>query len=95
MSLSHQTIALNSSTPTLISLANTDIPDFAREANITIQNLDTTSKVYIGSSSVTTSNFGIKLVPGDVISLTIPPSEKLYAVADASINVSILKIILS
>lgn len=93
MSLSHQIITLNSSTPTLISLSNADIPDFSREANITVQNLDGSSNVYIGSSTVSTSDFGLQMVPGDVISLTIAPLEKLYAVADASVDVAILKII--
>jgi hypothetical protein len=64
-------------TPTRISP-----PAVHSGVDITIQNLST-SDVYIGSSAVTTSDYGYKLAAGQAISFVLKSKDELYAVTTA------------
>lgn len=95
MSLNQNIVSVGSSA-TLVSLPKSQEPDQMQTLTISIQNTDTAANIYVGNSSVTNSSYGIKLVPGDVISLTVNPFEFIYAVSDAVLgysNVAILEII--
>lgn len=52
--------------------------------DITIQNVDESAYVYIGGSSVTTSNYGFRLAPGSAISFELPPKDSIYAISDTN-----------
>ena len=52
--------------------------------DITIQNIDSEAYVYIGSSTVTSSSYGFRLIPGGAISFELPPKDSLYAVSDTN-----------
>jgi hypothetical protein len=51
---------------------------------ITVQNTDSSNFVYLGGQGVTTTAFGVKLIPGAIVSLDLNGIDALYAVASAS-----------
>jgi len=76
-------------TPTRVSP-----PKVHSGVDITIQNLDTAANVYIGSSTVSTMDFGYKLAAGQAISFVLKSNDELYAISDATpaSNVAILTV---
>lgn len=50
--------------------------------DVTIQNVGS-SIIYIGSESVTTSNYGFKLAADAAFSVELPGSDSLYAVSES------------
>lgn len=58
---------------------------------ISVQNTDLSAPLYIGNESVTTSNYGIKLAPGQMWSADLGPNDKLYAVGSSTVAVLILE----
>lgn len=59
--------------------------------DVIIQN-NSAGDLYLGSSSVTTSSYGFKLVAGTAMSLRLSGREELYGVASSSININILTV---
>jgi hypothetical protein len=49
--------------------------------DITIQNLESETYVYIGGEYVTSSNFGYRLAPNSAISFELPGRNALYAIS--------------
>jgi len=78
-----------SSTPTRISP-----PKVHSGVDITIQNVDSSANVYIGSSTVSTTNYGYKLAANQAISFVLKSNDDLYAITDAAptSNVAILTV---
>ena len=94
MSLTHSIVALNASTSTILTLPNTQEPDYSHDITISVQNLDTSITVYLGSSSVTSSNYGFALAPNAVFSMDLLPTDDLYAIAASGTpNVALIKVI--
>lgn len=58
---------------------------------ISVQNTDLLAPLYIGSESVTTSYYGIKLAPGQMWSADLGPYDRLYAVGSSTVAVLILE----
>lgn len=84
-----QTRMAVTSTAAAISTAGA-LPDGKREGyRILIQNTDTVA-VYVGNASVTTSTYGYKLDPGDVLDWRITADEVLYLVTASTATVSVL-----
>lgn len=87
MALSHSLVTLNSSTATLLNSNPTvtvgpETRNTYQYGTISVQNTDASITVYLGSSSVTSSSYGVQLVAGASITLdSLSPSEKLYAIA--------------
>lgn len=53
--------------------------------SMTIQNTHATNILYVGDANVTSSAYGIRMNPGDVISFdSIPASNLIYAVGSAT-----------
>lgn len=50
--------------------------------DITIQNINSSSSVFIGGQGVTTSNYGFRLSPAQAISFELPGLDSLYAIAE-------------
>jgi len=71
---------------TLSDSAATELTPGARHSglDVTIQNVDETAVVYIGGSTVTTSDYGFKLTPGAGFSIELNPNDRLYAIADTN-----------
>lgn len=83
MALNHQNYTLSNVTPTIITV---DSGNLALPAiDMSIQNLSSTAFVYIGNSSVTSTNFGFRIDPGAVLSIDeVMWKDEIYAVADTN-----------
>ena len=53
---------------------------------LVIQNVDATNYIYIGSSSVSSSNYGFMIYPSQAFTIELRPYDRIYAVASAAIN---------
>jgi len=73
--------------PTLLTISDT----VEGSNTISVQNTDPSETVYMGSSSVTSNSYGIKLAPGQMWSADLGPYDKLYAVGAGSVAVLILE----
>ena len=100
MSLSHNVVALNSSTAVSVTPSDPTVtvngenyPTW-NSMSINIQNVDLVATVYIGSSSVTSSSYGLTLLPGTSVSIdNLSVNEPVYAISSASSNVSVLAVL--
>jgi hypothetical protein len=81
MSLSHQLVTLNTTTPTILTIAPANEPEYSRELTVSIQNLDSTNFVLLGGSNVSTSSYGFRIDPGQTFTATLSPTDDLYAVS--------------
>ena len=82
---------------TLSDSAATELTPGARHSglDVTIQNVDETAVVYIGGSTVTTSDYGFKLTPGAGFSIELNPNDRLYAISDTNgTNAALLRALL-
>lgn len=60
--------------------------------DITVQNLESETYVYIGGEGVTSSNFGYRLAPNSAISFELPGKNALYAIGHIDgAQISVLK----
>jgi len=91
MAIAHQVVALNASTPTLVSIPLANEVAYESKASISVQNLDSAIIVYLGSSSVTTSSYGFALLAGQTYTVDLLASDQLYAIsASGTPNVAVL-----
>jgi len=68
------------------------INDMIDTANtISVQNTDASAPVYIGNESVTSSNYGIKLLAGQIWSADLGPDDQVYAVGTSTASILILE----
>jgi hypothetical protein len=84
MQLKHRILTLNSTPQNLVIREATD----ARNT-MSVQNIMDSGYAYLGNSSVTTSNFGHKLYPGQSFTIEMASSDDLYAVGDNGVQVAI------
>jgi hypothetical protein len=81
MPLSHSIIELNTSTPELLSIEG----DTIGSLNLTIQNLSSSASVFLGSSSVTSSDFAFRLDPGSIISFdSLRKDTEIYGISNTN-----------
>ncbi len=81
MPLSHSVIVLNTSTPELLSIEG----DTIGSLNLTIQNLSSSASVFLGSSSVTSSDFAFRLDPGSIISFdSLRKDTEIYGISNTN-----------
>jgi len=93
MTLSHQQLTLNATTATLLTTAFASEIDYAGDLTILVQNHDQSKHVLLGSSSVTTSSYGIKLDPLQYIQIKLRPEDELYGLADTgTLSCGIIKV---
>jgi hypothetical protein len=57
-----------------------------------VQNVSDTEYIYIGNSTVSSSNFGFKLYPKQAFTVELRPYDKIYAVGSASTNAACMSI---
>jgi hypothetical protein len=53
---------------------------------LVVQNVNATGYIYIGNSSVSSSNYGFMIYPSQAFTVELRPYDRIYAVASASIN---------
>jgi hypothetical protein len=75
----HSLTTLSSSSATRLTPAGTH-----SGMDITLQNVNSSGYIYIGSSSVSSTNYGFRIMPNHSISFELPGKDSLYAIA--SIN---------
>lgn len=59
---------------------------------LVVQNISQVGFAYIGTSDVSSSNFGFKLFPGQSFTIELSYSDNIYAVGDSGVEVSILEL---
>ena len=87
MRLRHKVQSLNSTAVNLVVRETTD----ARNS-MSIQNVSSVGFAYLGNSSVTTTDFGIKLFPGQIYTMELAPSDDIWAVGDSGVQVAVFNI---
>jgi hypothetical protein len=81
MALRHGLITLHELVATEVIIDDTDAVQYV--SSIIIQNIDTSANVYIGDSTVTTSDFGYIILPGSTFTIgDVARYPGLYAVTD-------------
>lgn len=81
---------IQSLSSTAVNLVVREIAD-ARNS-MSIQNISNTGFAYIGASGVTTTDFGIKLFPGQIYTIELASSDDIWAVGDAGVQVAVFNI---
>lgn len=84
MTVSHKTIDINSS-PT--HLTNWNV--LRSRSSIIFQNVSDVN-IYVGNSTVTTNNYGFRLLPEQTLSIELHPYEEIYAVSNVPSRVAVL-----
>lgn len=83
MALNHQNYTLSNVTPSLITIDSGYVALPAMD--MSIQNLSSTAFVYIGNATVSSTNFGFRIDPGAVLSISeVIWKDEIYAVADTN-----------
>ena len=72
----HALTTLSSSTATKITPVGTH-----SGMDITLQNVNADGYIYIGSSSVSSTNYGFRIMPNHSISFELPGKNSLYAIS--------------
>ncbi len=80
-----QKIQLLDSTP--VDLTYTGLID--PHTVLSIQNIMTTGYAYLGNENVSSTTYGHKLYPGQSFIIELSPNDKLFAVGDAGVSVSV------
>lgn len=80
-----QKIQLLDSTP--VDLTYTGLID--PHTVLSIQNIMTTGYAYLGNENVSSTIYGHKLYPGQSFIIELSPNDKLFAVGDAGVSVSV------
>jgi len=83
----HSFLTLSSSSATRLTP-----PGVHSGMDITLQNVDDTAYVFVGGSTVTSSDYGYRIAPGHAISFELPGKDDLYAITDTnSSKLAVLK----
>lgn len=89
MKIQHGHVNLNE-TPAEILIDNGD--EVRYSISFTVQNIDSTEDVYIGTSGVTSTTYGIHLVPGAVATFeNVQRNAPFYAVSSGESTVAVLR----
>lgn len=75
----HALKTLSTSTPTILTPAV-----IHSGVDITIQNISTTAVVYIGSSTVSSTNYGHAIQPESSVAFAVQARDEIYAVSSVS-----------
>jgi hypothetical protein len=76
----HRIQALSTTTP-----AQLTIEDTVQSANtLVVQNVNDSGFIYIGTSSVSSSNYGYKIYPGQGFTVELSSYTRMYAVSSGS-----------
>lgn len=77
---SHNLFTLSNSTATLLSRYGTH-----SGADITIQNVNASGYIYLGgNNTVSSTNYGFRVMPNHSVSFELPGSDSIYAVASSN-----------
>jgi hypothetical protein len=78
----HQIKPLSTTTPVELTIEDS----INSVCTLVVQNVDAAEYIYIGNSSVSSSNYGFMIYPSQAFTVELRPFDRIYAVASASIN---------
>jgi hypothetical protein len=82
MNVSHETVELSDGSPTAIPVNRQDAVQYS--LSFTVQNVDESANVYIGGAGVSSISYGIKLVPGAIVSFeNVSRNSAFFAITDS------------
>jgi hypothetical protein len=73
-----------------IDLTYTGLLD--RPSVLSIQNIVASGYAYLGNQSVSSSDYGHKLYPGQSFTIELAPNDKIFAVGDAGVSIALFKL---
>ena len=83
-------VTLSSTTPTLLSPAGTH-----SGLDFTLQNVNASGYIYLGTSTVSDDNYGFRLYPNQAISVELNGRDAIYAISSApNMKVAVLSVAL-
>jgi len=84
----HSLLNLSNSIPTIISPNGTH-----SGVDITIQNVNDSGYIYLGgTSNLSNTNYGFRILPNHSISFELPGKDSLYAIGSASnLNIAVIQ----
>lgn len=86
----HNLTTLSDSIPTLLSPPNTH-----SGTDITIQNVNASGYIYIGTNDVSDTSYGYRIMPNHAISFELDGRDSLYAVSSVNeMNVAVIMVAL-
>lgn len=88
MKLDHRIVTLNSTSQNLVNKTS----EVDSRCTLSVQNIMTTGYAYLGNASVSTTNYGHKLYPGQSFIIELSQSDNLYAVGDNGVQVSLFEL---
>ena len=84
----HSIKTLSTSSPTEITINDT----INGVCTLVVQNIDTVSNVYLGNSSVSSSDYGFLLFPKQAFTIELRPYDRLYAIGESTTNIACMSI---
>jgi hypothetical protein len=85
----------------IVTLSNTTPVELTPEGKVhsgldlTVQNIDEEAIVYLGAEDVSSTSYGLKLLPGAGFSIELNPRDELYAISDTDDSeVALLRVLL-
>lgn len=75
----HRIVSLSTTSPTLVSPANTH-----SGVDITVQNINASGYVFVGGSNITTGDYGFRIDPSHAISIELNGKDDLYVLGSTS-----------
>jgi hypothetical protein len=83
---SHNLVALTDSAPTRLT------PNGKHGGmDITVQNVNSSGYIYIGGDeTVSSTNYGYRILPNHAISFELPSADALYAISSAPLNAAVM-----
>lgn len=83
-------VTLSTSAPTLLSPSGTH-----SGLDFTLQNVNASGYIYLGTSTVSNENYGFRLYPNQAISVELNGRDSIYAIASApNMKVAVLAVAL-
>lgn len=98
MALTHSVVSLNSSTAVQLNTDSTVTVGFETRntwqyATISVQNIDASATVYLGGSTVSSTSYGVYLLPGASATFdSLGTEDALYAISTGSTKVAVLMV---
>lgn len=93
MTLSHNLVTLNTSTPQILTIPFAQEAPYSQSLSVAIQNLHATHFVYLGDSTVSTTSYGFRIDPGQTWTADLHPEDEMWAVTDTgTTQVGVIKV---
>ena len=87
--IKHNLVNISNSTATSLDISENIKSSFT----LVVQNINATGYIYIGTSEVTTLNYGFRISPNQAFTIEMPSSQNMYAISsDINMQAAIMEI---